>query len=317
MSRPIVALVPSLGLSPLAGEALAALRRELAPVAGELIWIHQGQAGPPPELDGGRERLIHLAEPVGFARAANAGFAAAGRAASIALVNDDCVPEAGWLGELDRALDAHPAAAAAQGVNLQLDRPGLADGWGLDWNRWLEAVQIGHGEPALPPSATLLDVFGVSATAALYRRAALAAVALDGGRVFDERLESYYEDAELALRLRAAGYTALAVPAARVRHAGSATAARQPRARWAAIRGNRWAVVAGWLGSGLPGALPRLLGRDLIDLARALGRGRGTEAAGIVAGWTRAARLVPRFARRGPPRPPLARRVRLRVVSAG
>ena len=178
-------------------------------------------------------------------------------------------------------------------------------------------MQLGHGRPALPASTPALEVFGVSATAALYRRCALDAVALPGGGVLDERLESYYEDAELALRLRAAGFTALAVPAARALHAGSTTAARWPRARWAAIRGNRWAVVAGWFGGRLPWALPRLLGRDLIDLARALGHARGAEAAGVVAGWARAVRLVPRFAHRGPPRPPLAAKGRLRVVSSG
>ncbi len=178
-------------------------------------------------------------------------------------------------------------------------------------------MQLGHGEPALAPCVSSLEIFGVSATAALYHRPALAAVALDGDRVFDERLGSYYEDAELALRLRAAGYAAIAVPAARARHAGSATGGRRPVARWAAIRGNRWAVAAGWLGSRLPLALHRLAGRDLIDLARALGRARGAEAAGVLAGWARAARLLPRFARGGAPRPPLAAATRLRVISRG
>jgi len=317
MSAPVAAVVPSLGLSPVAEPALAALRRELAAAGGVLVWVHQGSAAPAPVLDRPGERLLALAEVAGFARAANAGIAAAGGTERIALVNDDCLLEPGWLDRLARALDAHPGAAAAQGVNLQLDRPGLADGWGLGFNRWLEAVQLGHGEPALPAGGSTLEVFGVSATAALYRRAALDAVALAAGQVFDERLGSYYEDAELALRLRAAGFEALAVPAARARHAGSATGGRRPVARWAAIRGNRWAIAAGWLGARFPLALHRLAGRDLIDLARALARARGAEAAGVVAGWGRALRLVPRFARRGPPRPPLAAATRLRVISRG
>lgn len=316
MSEPVVAVVPSLGLSPIGDAALAALRAELAPTGAGLVWVHQGHAAPPPRLDRPGERLLELGAAAGFARAANAGIAAAA-AARIALVNDDCLLENGWLERLAAALDAHPGAAAAQGVNLLLDRPGLADGWGLGFNRWLEAVQIGHGEPALPPGSSSLEVFGVSATAALYRRAALDRVALAGGQVFDERLGSYYEDAELALRLRAAGFQALAVPAARARHAGSATGGRRPVARWAAIRGNRWAVAAGWLGGRLPFALPRLAGRDLIDLARALAHARGAEAAGVLAGWARAVRLVPRFARPGPPRPPLAAATRLRVISPG
>ena len=317
MSRPLAAVVPSLGLSPVGDAALDALRGELAAARGSLVWVHQGRAAPPPALDRPGERLIELDAPAGFARAANAGIAAAAGAERIALVNDDCLVEAGWLERLAQALDAHPGAASAQGVNLQLERPGLADGWGLGFNRWLEAVQVGHGEPALPPGGSSLEVFGVSATAALYRRDALSAVARADGQVFDERLGSYYEDADLALRLRAAGFEALAVPGARARHSGSATGGRHPVARWAAIRGNRWAVAAAWLGGRLPLALPRLAGRDLIDLARALARGRGAEAAGVLAGWGRAARLLPHFVRSGPPRPPLAAATRLRVISRG
>src|SRR5262249_20868677 len=135
------------------------------------------------------------------------------------------------------------------GVNLVLDESGRVDGWGLGWNRALQAVQLGHGEAAPPLTAPMREVFGVSATAARYRREALAAVALPGGQVFDERLGSYYEDADLACRLRAAGWTALSVPAARARHAGSMTSgiagtgSALARARWANVYGNRYLVV--------------------------------------------------------------------------
>ena len=156
MSAAVAAVVPSLGLSPLGAEALTARRVELAPVAGTLVWVHHGRAARPPRLDRPGERLLELPEAAGFARAANAGIAAAGDARRIALVNDDCLLEPGWLECLTRALDTHPGAAAAQGVNLQSERPGLADGWGLAFNRWFEAVQLGHGEPALPPGVSSL-----------------------------------------------------------------------------------------------------------------------------------------------------------------
>ena len=54
----------------------------------------------------------------------------------------------------------------------------------------------------------------MSATAAIYRRSALADLG-DAGRPFDARLFAYYEDVDLACRLRAAGHRALRVPAAR------------------------------------------------------------------------------------------------------
>ncbi len=61
------------------------------------------------------------------------------------------------------------------------------------------------------PDVGVEEIFGVSATAAVYRREALRAVA-SGGEVFDPRLGSYYEDVDLAGRLRAAGFARSARP---------------------------------------------------------------------------------------------------------
>ena len=66
---------------------------------------------------------------------------------------------------------------------------------GIDWNPWWQAVQIGHGRPAPPVTAEPREIFGVSATAALYRRAALQDL---GEETFDPDLGSYYEDVDLA-----------------------------------------------------------------------------------------------------------------------
>jgi GT2 family glycosyltransferase len=227
----------------------------------------------------------------------------------------------------------------------QPDRPDRIDGCGLGWNRWWQAIQLGHGEPAPPPgvavagvyrsggaggaaaAAAVAEVFGVSATAALYRRAALAQVAVRGGQAFDPRLVSYYEDAELAGRLRAAGFRALRVPAARARHAASASARGTPasRERWRLIYGNRYLVAARLLGRGLWMRLPLMLLRDLLDALAVAGARRGPAVpgdlvhagdrrerlAGMLAGWRRALRHLPAFVRLGPPMPPAAEVARL------
>src|SRR5207253_6804563 len=57
----------------------------------------------------------------------------------------------------------------------------------------------------------------VSATAALYRRAAL------GERVFDPRFFAYYEDVELCARLRDAGWRTAVLPVDKATHRGSAS----------------------------------------------------------------------------------------------
>ncbi|KAB2951627.1 MAG: glycosyltransferase, partial [Thermoanaerobaculia bacterium] len=199
MSVPVVAIVPSLGVPRDAGRSLAALRRELAACGGHLVWVHQG-GEVPPVIDRPGERLVRLAEAVGFARAIHAGIAAAAAAPLLALVNDDLEVEAGWLAALLATLAAAPRLGAVQGVNRLAADPRRLDGLGIGWNRWWQAIQLGHGEPW---DAGLADreVFGVSATGAVYRRAALDAVAGAPGRPFDERLGSWYEDVDLAVRL--------------------------------------------------------------------------------------------------------------------
>jgi GT2 family glycosyltransferase len=338
----ISAVVPTLGRSPLLVPCLEALRAE-GDGGMEIVLVDQGET--PVDLPAGlADRVVRLAGNRGFTGGTNAGIAAA-RGELVATVNDDLLVEPGWTAALAAALDREPRAASAQGVNLRLDRscwlrllprtddwprevpegvrpqdqtepvPEIADGWGLVWNRAFQAVQLGHGKPALSPDSPVREVFGVSATAALYRRAALDAVALPGGQVFDERLGSYYEDADLACRLRAVGWTAWTVPAARARHAGSATAgsaAALSRARWASLYGNRYLVTARLLGSGFWRRLPALAARDGKDLLRALFTGEWTQVGGIGAGWGRAFRHLAAFARRGRPALPMSEIERFR-----
>jgi GT2 family glycosyltransferase len=270
------AVVPTLGRSPLLVPCLEALRREGA----EIVLVDQGET--PTEIPPGlADRVLRPGRNLGFAAGTNLGIAEA-MGEWIATVNDDAVVEPGWLGALVSTLEVDPGAAAAQGVNLVWDRPEIADGCGLEWNRWWQAVQIGHGLPAPGSDSRVQEVFGVSATAAVYRREALRAVAPDGA-VFDPGLGSYYEDVDLAVRLRAAGWRALLVPAARARHAGSLTGQTLGRERWRLIYGNRYVVAARLLGRGFWWRLPVLAARDCIDLGRALLRGDGDRAAGIVA----------------------------------
>lgn len=301
----VAAVVPTIGASPHLERCLGALRRE----GVETVVVYQGTGEPPAAAVRLADRVLRLPANLGFAAATNLGIAAtAGE--YVAAVNDDAVVEPGWAAGLVAALDADPRTAATQGSNGMLDDPSRLDGRGLEWNRWWQAVQVGHGEPVadLPPqgepSGAVEEVFGVSATAAVYRRSALEAVSgvrADGRlQIFDEGLGAYYEDADLAGRLRRAGWTALWVPAARALHAGSLTGDRRRRWRLTRIYGNRWAVAARCLGRRFPAAVPRMAARDLADLARALGRADLAAAAGIACGWVRAVRLLPASIHRGP-----------------
>lgn len=295
----ISAVVPTLGASPLLRPCLEALRAQRPPV--EIVLVDQSAgARAAGAVAGLADRVVSTAGNLGFASGTNAGIAAAG-GAWIATVNDDAVVAPGWANSLLAALQARPDAGAAQGVVLRGGRADETDGAGLAWNAALQAIQLGRGEPAPPLDATPREVFGVSATAALYRRTALAAVALADGAIFDPRLGSYYEDADLACRLRAAGWRALLVPAARAEHAGSLSSRHDRLARWRQIRGNRWLVLARALGKDFRSQIPRLLARDCVDGAGRLLRLDLPGALAVVAGWARALRLRRQFAHRGEP----------------
>ncbi|MEM7052301.1 MAG: glycosyltransferase [Acidobacteriota bacterium] len=284
-SAHLSAIVPTLGKSPWLRACLEALRadggKDLEIVLVAPADLDLDDAGEAADL------RLDAPAPGGFAAATNAGIAASS-GELVATINDDALIQPGWCAELTAGLAADPQAGAAQGANLQLRQPHLVDGLGLEWNRWWQAVQIGHGE-IFEAGLPARRVFGVSATVALYRRRALEQAKSDLGQVFDERLHSYYEDAELAGRLRRAGWRALSVPAARALHAGSTTAGGSVQ-QWSWIYGNRWLAVAQLLGHDFSAARSRLLLRDLRDLLRHPRRLRGA-----LAGWRRARRLLAEF----------------------
>jgi GT2 family glycosyltransferase len=279
------AVVPTVGRSPWLVECLEALRRQGPGL--EIVLVDQAESPVevPPHL---AERVLRPGKNLGFAGGANLGIAEAS-GEFIAVVNDDAVVDDGWLDRLAEALAADPRTAAVQGLNVRLDDPSVVDGAGIGWNRWWQAVQLGHGEPVKEESGSR-EIFGVSATAALYRREALLTVTSQG-EVFDSRLGSYYEDVDLAVRLRSAGWRSYLVPAARARHAGSVSGAGLGRERL--VYGNRHLVLARHLGPGYWPRLPLLLLRDLGDLLR-----HPRRAPAILSGWGRAARRLPGFARR-------------------
>jgi GT2 family glycosyltransferase len=177
-------------------------------------------------------RLLKLDANQGFAGPATTGVREAATPL-VALVNNDCVLEPGYLAACAGVLASDPGLAAVQGVVL--DGEGQAvDGCGVGWNVRGEAVPIGFLEAPPADDARPFAVTGVSATAAVYRRDLFL-----GSGGFPASYFAYYEDADLSLRLLRRGYRFACVPAARARHLGSATGRRDPARRWRRLIGNR------------------------------------------------------------------------------
>jgi GT2 family glycosyltransferase len=286
----VSALVPTLGLSPWLVPALEALRREGGDGMEILVVFQGGEPGrtePGAEVFRLADRVVRLGENLGFAAANNLALAQA-QGEIVATVNDDVLVEEGWLEHLLAVLDARPEVAAVQGVNLCLADPGVIDGWGVGWNRWWQAVQLGHACPVSVAPTEVTEVFGVSATAALYRRSALEQVTGGGRGMFEEELFAYYEDVLLAVALRGAGLSALAVPAARARHAGSSSGRRLSWGCRQLIHGNRYLVLGRLFGRSFWRRLPGAAWRDVLDFGGSLARGEVRGAGGVLAGAFRA-----------------------------
>lgn len=156
---------------------------------------------------------------LGFARGVNAALAFSS-AELLAVINNDAVLRPGWSKLLTAAFE-ESTVAGAQSVIVSPDA-NTVDGAGITLIAG-RIVQLGHGEPVRDVNLSLF--WGVSATAAMYRRRALEQVSTDG-IVFDERFESYYEDVDLAARLDAAGFTMTLIEAPLAMHHGSTTAPR-------------------------------------------------------------------------------------------
>jgi GT2 family glycosyltransferase len=167
-------------------------------------------------------RVLHRAKNAGLAAACNAGIAATG-GELVCLLNNDTEAEPGWLAALVAAIDAAPQAGSAASKMLLFDRRdtlhSAGDGFavtGVPVNRGVWRQDTGQYDGAI-------EVFGPCAGAALYRRAALDAVADGTGQPFDEDLFMYCEDVDLNWRLQLAGYGAVFAPGARIYHHLSAT----------------------------------------------------------------------------------------------
>lgn len=157
---------------------------------------------------------------------ANLGFAAANNLAVrrcddcdlVALVNPDAFVASNWLASMTAAAAAHPDCAFF-GSRMLLDADAdVLDGTGDLYHVGGVARRRDRGAAATFEREGG-EVFSACAAAVVYRRDAFLAV---GG--FDESFFCFYEDTDLAFRLRLAGHRGIYVPDAIARHVGSAAA---------------------------------------------------------------------------------------------
>lgn len=155
----------------------------------------------------------------GFARACNRGAAAA-RGAHVLFLNNDTVPQPGWLTALLAAAERDPAPAVV-GARLLFPDDTVQHA-GIGFNARDEPVHLAYGLPADDAAVTASrPVPAVTGACLLMRRDAFLA-----GGGFDEGYHNGFEDLDLCCRVRRAGGTVWYAADSTLYHFESATAGR-------------------------------------------------------------------------------------------
>ena len=171
-------------------------------------------------------QVVELGVNLGFAAACNRGVRA-GKGDFVVLLNNDVECSAEFLNRLVAPLRDDDSLGSVAALLL---KPGedRIESFGLAVDPTLAGYPRLRGLPAGQAQATHPVLVGPSGAAGAYRREAWEAV---GG--LDEGVFSYGEDVDLALRLRAAGWSTAGAADAVSVHLGSATAgARSPSQRY-------------------------------------------------------------------------------------
>ncbi len=229
--------------------------------------------------------LFELEENRGFGRALNEAIAATGEG-PVMLINNDVVLQPDFVEQLMAVFEN--GAPVVCGVMIQSADPGLIDSAGVVADRrtlmafeYLEGCPVGQAAAAGPP-------LGATGGAALYDRDAFDSV---GG--FDPEIFAYYEDLDLALRMRSAGYEPELAPLARATHLRSSTLGDRSAAKYALTGWSRGYLLRRYRVLSTPSGLIRTLVTEFVVCMGQLVIDRTANGIrGRIRGW-RAARGLP------------------------
>ncbi|MBX2880109.1 MAG: glycosyltransferase [Granulosicoccus sp.] len=214
-SAPVVSVViPVFNQFPLTYHCLAACILAGSGVEFEIILVDDGST----DNTGNIETLVENLTVVrnnpnqGFVRSCNRGAEAA-RGDYIVFLNNDTEVTSGWLDELLHGFSLGDNIGAT-GAKLIYPDGVLQDAGGLVWDNGLPWNAGNGGSSADPRFNYTRDVDYLTGAALMVSRSSWQEVGAFG----EEYVPAYYEDTDLAFKLRAAGYRTLYCPLSTVVH---------------------------------------------------------------------------------------------------
>ena len=163
-------------------------------------------------------KLIESPDNTGFAGGQNRAIAATA-ADWVLTLNPDVVLEPAFIATLAERAERPAPLGTLCGKLLRLGPDGAPvvppriDSTGIVFTRSFRHLDRGSEEPDDGRYAAEEPVFGATAAAAMYRRAMIEDVSVEG-EFFDEAFFAYREDADLAWRAQLLGWDCLYVPSA-------------------------------------------------------------------------------------------------------
>lgn len=164
--------------------------------------------------------LVAASRNLGSTGGRNLAFKLASTDRLLVLDNDVMLPAGpAWLEALSREMDLDPRAAIVAPMLVFADRPDVVQATGIGLTREGRVGYLNRNRQAATIPPTSIEVVAAPAACWLMRRAAQQAV----GMFSDEYYPVQYEDVDLCIRLRLAGWKIICNPGVRVGHIENVT----------------------------------------------------------------------------------------------
>jgi GT2 family glycosyltransferase len=215
MTREVTVLIPNWNGARVLAAALASVARQSVRAERVMVVDNGSVDGSLAIASEYGAEVVRLESNGGFSRAVNEGICRC-ETEWLAIVNNDVELEPDWLERLLERQSARHWFLAPR--VLRHDDPTQLDGSFDLVSRAACAWRAGHGRPDSQEWRSEEEIAFPSFTAGLFRRELFDRVGL-----LEEKFVSYLEDVDFGFRCSLSGHRGLYVPAAAVRHRGSAT----------------------------------------------------------------------------------------------